>query len=181
LALVLVFLLVEETKRRSLEDLDHIFAVSKRDFMRFQMTEILPWFLGKTFLRNRTKRPQLYKDLIWGSYGGEGDTRSRIMDELDGVETVRSYSVAQSPWSEGGPSHIAFAMSPITPVSTDEIGLVGRNPNAVEIGDSRPMASSESPLGSHPPSYQNEEGPNTPTDSPEVQYDDVKYDYRKQE
>ncbi|UNI17455.1 hypothetical protein JDV02_003796 [Purpureocillium takamizusanense] len=185
LALVLVFLLVEETKRRSLEDLDHIFAVSKRDFMRFQVTEILPWFLGKVLLRNKTKRPQLYKDLIWGSYAGEGDTRSRIMDELDGVETVRSYSVAQSPWSEGGPSHIAFAMSPITPASTVDVGgLFGRNPNAVEIGDSRPaLAKLDSPLGSHPPSYQNEDAANNASsDSPGAAYEnDLKCEYRKEQ
>ncbi|KAJ6440983.1 sugar transporter [Purpureocillium lavendulum] len=180
LALAMVFLLVEETKRRSLEDLDHIFAVSKRDFMRFQVTEILPWFLGKTFLRNRTKRPQLYKDLIWGSCDGEGDTRSRVMDELDGVETVRSFSVAQSPWGEG-PSHIAFAMSPISPVSTEEVGILGRNPNAVEIGESRPVGSSPgSPLASNPPSYENEDGPAS-TGSDGHHYDDVKIDYRKQE
>ncbi|EGR48913.1 uncharacterized protein TRIREDRAFT_26160, partial [Trichoderma reesei QM6a] len=44
-ALVMVFLLVEETKRRTLEELDHIFAVSKRKFMRFQLFEYLPWLV----------------------------------------------------------------------------------------------------------------------------------------
>ncbi|RDA91289.1 hypothetical protein CP533_6322 [Ophiocordyceps camponoti-saundersi (nom. inval.)] len=36
-ALVLVFLLVEETKQLTLEELDHVFAVSKYRFMRFQV------------------------------------------------------------------------------------------------------------------------------------------------
>ncbi|CAK7223235.1 hypothetical protein SBRCBS47491_005139 [Sporothrix bragantina] len=37
LALILVFLPIEETKRRSLEDLDLVFAVPKRTFVRFQV------------------------------------------------------------------------------------------------------------------------------------------------
>lgn len=70
-ALVMVFLLVEETKRRTLEDLDHIFAVSKRKFMRFQVFEYLPWLLQRYILGNPKPRPELYEDLIWGPMEGE--------------------------------------------------------------------------------------------------------------
>ncbi|KAK6069631.1 hypothetical protein SCUP234_10544 [Seiridium cupressi] len=42
-AFVLVFLVVEETKQKSLEDLDFVFGVPKRDFMRFQISKYLPW------------------------------------------------------------------------------------------------------------------------------------------
>ncbi|XXG95821.1 hypothetical protein Hte_002092 [Hypoxylon texense] len=66
LAFVLVFLLVEETKRRSLEDLDLIFAVRKRDFVRHQVTRYLPWFVRRHVLRRRgEEKPSLYVDLIW--------------------------------------------------------------------------------------------------------------------
>ncbi|KAF9872822.1 hypothetical protein CkaCkLH20_09685 [Colletotrichum karsti] len=67
LALVLVFLLLEETKRRSLEDLDLVFAVSKRRFIRHQVTQYLPWFIKRYFLRRKEVKPSLYIDLIWGS------------------------------------------------------------------------------------------------------------------
>lgn len=65
-AFLLVFLLLEETKRRSLEDLDYIFAVSKRRFMRFQVVEILPWFLRRHALLKDEPKPSLYRDYVWG-------------------------------------------------------------------------------------------------------------------
>ncbi|OTB10048.1 hypothetical protein K445DRAFT_27974 [Daldinia sp. EC12] len=65
LAFVLVFLFVEETKRRSLEDLDLVFAVRKRDFVRHQVTKYLPWFFRRYFLGRAEDKPSLYVDLIW--------------------------------------------------------------------------------------------------------------------
>ncbi len=67
-AFVLVFLLVEETKRRSLEELDLIFAVRKRKFMRYQVFQYLPWFWRRYFQRKKgEEKPSLYIDMIWGS------------------------------------------------------------------------------------------------------------------
>ncbi|KZL78704.1 sugar transporter [Colletotrichum tofieldiae] len=77
LALVMAFLLLEETKRRSLEDLDLVFAVSKRTFVRHQVFEYLPWFFKRYFLGKKKPKPSLYIDLIWGP-GGDG--RSRVGD-----------------------------------------------------------------------------------------------------
>ncbi|KAI0378902.1 hypothetical protein F5Y04DRAFT_136548 [Hypomontagnella monticulosa] len=66
-AFVLVFLLVEETKRRSLEDLDLVFAFRKRDFVRHQLVEYVPWFFRYYVLgRHDEERPSPYVDLIWG-------------------------------------------------------------------------------------------------------------------
>ncbi|KXJ89738.1 and other transporter-domain-containing protein [Microdochium bolleyi] len=66
-AFVLVFLLVEETKRRSLESLDQVFAVPKSKFVRFQVQQQLPWFVRRYVLRRKDlKKPSLYMDLIWG-------------------------------------------------------------------------------------------------------------------
>ena len=66
LAFVLVFFLVEETKGRSLEDLDLVFAVSKRRFMSFQISEYLPWFIKRYIFWKDAKAPELYHDMIWG-------------------------------------------------------------------------------------------------------------------
>ncbi|KAF7534006.1 hypothetical protein G7054_g6615 [Neopestalotiopsis clavispora] len=49
LAFVLVFLLVEETKQRSLEDLDFVFDISKRLFIKHQVSEYLPWLFKQYF------------------------------------------------------------------------------------------------------------------------------------
>ncbi|KAH0599186.1 hypothetical protein MHUMG1_03303 [Metarhizium humberi] len=66
-AYVMVFLFVEETKQRSLEELDHIFAVSKREFMHFKVTRYLPWVIGKYVFRLERDEPKLYRDMVWGS------------------------------------------------------------------------------------------------------------------
>ncbi|KAK2003988.1 hypothetical protein LX36DRAFT_666044 [Colletotrichum falcatum] len=79
-ALVMVFLLLEETKRRSLEDLDLVFAVSKRKFIRHQVSEYLPWFFKRYLLGSKTTKPSLYIDLIWGQ---RGDERARMGDAED--------------------------------------------------------------------------------------------------
>ncbi|KAL6898860.1 MFS general substrate transporter [Trichoderma evansii] len=65
-AFVLVFLLVEETKRRTLEELDHIFAVSKRRFMRYQLCDYLPWLIRCHIFGHKQPKPELYEDMIWG-------------------------------------------------------------------------------------------------------------------
>jgi hypothetical protein len=51
-----------ETKQRTLEELDYIFAVPTRTHMRYQTTENLPWWF-KTYVlrRNGLAKPVLYK------------------------------------------------------------------------------------------------------------------------
>ncbi|KAK8065967.1 sugar transporter [Apiospora hydei] len=67
LAFALVFLLVEETKRRSLEDLDLVFAVRKGHFIKHQLTQYLPRWFQYYIRRDKTaEQPSLYLDLIWG-------------------------------------------------------------------------------------------------------------------
>ncbi|KAK2049639.1 hypothetical protein LZ31DRAFT_562455 [Colletotrichum somersetense] len=88
-ALVMVFLLLEETKRRSLEDLDLVFAVSKRKFIGHQVSEYLPWFFKRYFLGSKTTKPSLYIDLIWGP---RGDERARTGDAEDTGRRVSAES-----------------------------------------------------------------------------------------
>ncbi|KHO01020.1 sugar transporter [Metarhizium album ARSEF 1941] len=85
-AFVMVFLFVEETKQRSLEELDHIFAVSKRDFMRFKLTRYLPWVVGKYVFRMERDEPRLYKDLVWGTRAVDLKPRGGEALEEDRVE-----------------------------------------------------------------------------------------------
>ncbi|KAJ4271627.1 hypothetical protein NW762_000332 [Fusarium torreyae] len=52
-ALVMIFLLLPETKQRTLEELDYIFAVPTRVFMRYQVTKVLPWWIKRWILFQR--------------------------------------------------------------------------------------------------------------------------------
>ncbi|CCE28959.1 related to sorbitol transporter [Claviceps purpurea 20.1] len=64
-ALVLIFLFVPETKQRTLEELDYIFAVPTRVFMRYQTTKTLPWWFKRWILwrRNATLAPLYQLDV----------------------------------------------------------------------------------------------------------------------
>ncbi|KAI1387894.1 uncharacterized protein F4822DRAFT_295310 [Hypoxylon trugodes] len=108
LAFVLVFLFVEETKRRSLEDLSLIFAVRKRDFVMHQITQYIPWFIRYYLLGHHEKeKPSLYVDMIWGGprsmtwlEGGDGVNGEGVDDgwngfgggEIDGNGRGRTFS-----------------------------------------------------------------------------------------
>lgn len=50
-ALVMIFLWVPETKQRTLEELDYIFAVPTRTHMRYQCFTALPWWVNTWILR----------------------------------------------------------------------------------------------------------------------------------
>jgi MFS family permease len=52
-ALAMIFLWVPETKQRTLEELDYIFAVPTRTHMRYQLTEALPWWFSRWVLRKK--------------------------------------------------------------------------------------------------------------------------------
>jgi hypothetical protein len=50
LAVIMIFLFVPETKQRTLEELDYIFAVPSRTFIRYQVTKALPWWFKRHVL-----------------------------------------------------------------------------------------------------------------------------------
>ncbi|CAK1366540.1 Arabinose-proton symporter [Cercospora beticola] len=61
-AFVMIFLFVPETKQRTLEELDYIFAVPGSQFIRYQTTKALPWWWNRwVLLRKGTKLEPLYK------------------------------------------------------------------------------------------------------------------------
>lgn len=61
IAFVMIFLWVPETKQRTLEELDYIFAVPTRTHMHYQVTKALPWFFNKYIMRRDVVLEPLYK------------------------------------------------------------------------------------------------------------------------
>ncbi|KAL4926250.1 sugar porter family MFS transporter [Aspergillus undulatus] len=62
IALVMIFLWVPETKQRTLEELDYIFAVPTRTHMKYQVCQVLPWWFKKyVFRRKDALLEPLYK------------------------------------------------------------------------------------------------------------------------
>ncbi|KAL1968961.1 hypothetical protein VTN77DRAFT_795 [Rasamsonia byssochlamydoides] len=61
IALILIFLFVPETKQRSLEELDYVFAVTTRRHAKYQLTQVLPWWIKRyIFRRKYVVCPELY-------------------------------------------------------------------------------------------------------------------------
>lgn len=72
----MIFLWVPETKQRTLEELDYIFAVPTRTHMHYQINKALPYFIQRWvyFNKNAVLEP-LYK------FESAGETdKSRIAD-----------------------------------------------------------------------------------------------------
>ena len=56
IALVMIFLWVPETKQRTLEELDYVFAVPTRKHMSYQVTKALPYFFRRYVFRDTSAR-----------------------------------------------------------------------------------------------------------------------------
>ncbi|KAI1499591.1 sugar transporter-domain-containing protein [Biscogniauxia marginata] len=63
-AFVMIFFLVPETKQRTLEELDYVFAVPNRKFAAYQVTKAIPWWFKRwvLFNKNATLEPLYQKD-----------------------------------------------------------------------------------------------------------------------
>ncbi|PSN65094.1 sugar transporter-like protein [Corynespora cassiicola Philippines] len=81
-ALLMIFLFVPETKQRTLEELDYIFAIPQRTFIRHQCGTVLPWWI-KTWILRRKVGPC---PALW-SFEGGGETDVKLQ------ETVRRASI----------------------------------------------------------------------------------------
>jgi hypothetical protein len=57
----MIFLWVPETKQRTLEELDYVFAVPTRKHMSYQVFQVLPWWFRRHILRQNVKLEPLYK------------------------------------------------------------------------------------------------------------------------
>lgn len=62
IAFVMILLWLPETKQRSLEELDYVFAIPTRTHMKFQAGKMVPWWCRRYLLgRKHLPQPQLYK------------------------------------------------------------------------------------------------------------------------
>ncbi|KAI0376584.1 hypothetical protein F5Y04DRAFT_292502 [Hypomontagnella monticulosa] len=52
-ALVMIFFLMPETKQRTLEELDYVFAVPTGVFMKYQLAKVAPWWIKRNILLKR--------------------------------------------------------------------------------------------------------------------------------
>jgi hypothetical protein len=60
-AFFMIFLWLPETKQRTLEELDYVFAVPTRTHMKYQVTQVMPWWFKRyVFMRKGLPSPQLY-------------------------------------------------------------------------------------------------------------------------
>ena len=55
-AFVMIFFFVPETKQRTLEELDYIFAVPTSTFTKYQLTKTLPYWIQRYVFRNKNAR-----------------------------------------------------------------------------------------------------------------------------
>ena len=53
IAFCMIFLFVPETKQRTLEELDYVFAVPTRTFMKYQLTKTLPFWIKRYVMFNK--------------------------------------------------------------------------------------------------------------------------------
>ncbi|OAP59735.1 hypothetical protein AYL99_04737 [Fonsecaea erecta] len=82
-ALVMIFLFLPETKQRTLEELDYIFAIPTRTFIKHQVGTVLPWWIKTTIFRRKIGPcPSLW------SFDGHVD------NDREFVETIRRQSEA---------------------------------------------------------------------------------------
>lgn len=56
LAFIMIFFLVPETKQRTLEELDYVFAVPTRTHCHYQLTKALPYFFSRYVFRNKNAK-----------------------------------------------------------------------------------------------------------------------------
>jgi hypothetical protein len=83
LAFWMIFFWLPETKLKTLEELDYVFAVPTRKHMKYQVTEVAPYFLKRLAGRKGLTEPQLYKL-------SEAHTQPRktLADEIAQKDTV---------------------------------------------------------------------------------------------
>ena len=77
MAFCMIFLFVPETKQRTLEELDYIFAVPTRTFIRHQLFTVLPWWIKRYILRKKGAAcPSLY------TFEGHVSTDDAFVEEV---------------------------------------------------------------------------------------------------
>ncbi len=90
LACIMIFLWLPETKQRTLEELDYVFAVPTRTHMKYQLGTVLPWWTKRyVFMRKGLPSPQLYHFETQESYDAAWTTKHPKGDNGDMIEESR--------------------------------------------------------------------------------------------
>lgn len=95
----MIFLWVPETKQRTLEELDYIFAVPTRTHMRYQFSTALPWWFNRwVLMRKGAELQPLYhfetaretdQSRIDALYAADKARAERKAGETSGSDEVR--------------------------------------------------------------------------------------------
>lgn len=101
-ALVLIFLWLPETKQRTLEELDYIFAVPTRVFMKYQTTHTLPFWVKRYILMRRDAQLEPLYQLdsgflldMDGAEGAHDNDKSMVeMKDVAGYRTAKPAGAA---------------------------------------------------------------------------------------
>ncbi|KAL7624762.1 hypothetical protein AAE478_006334 [Parahypoxylon ruwenzoriense] len=83
-ALIMIFLWMPETKQRTLEELDYVFAVPMSVFIKYNSTKVVPWWFKSKVLRQRNAvEPEpLYH---FDERGGAVDNPSDVLPQTNSV------------------------------------------------------------------------------------------------
>ncbi|KIW34191.1 uncharacterized protein PV07_00986 [Cladophialophora immunda] len=92
LALIMIFFWVPETKQRTLEELDYIFAVPTRRFMSYQTSTWLPWFIKRYVFWQKSAE---LKPLYTFEAGIVRDIRQQRRDMREHEEVERAASISR--------------------------------------------------------------------------------------
>lgn len=117
LGLVLIFLWLPETKQRTLEELDYIFAVPTTVFMKYQITKTLPWWFKRWILMRRDVALEPLYHLDLADHHDEEESVDEHFDDHDNDKALVELkdiiglgSSSSSQQSQTGPN---FSQRPI--------------------------------------------------------------------
>jgi len=93
----MIFLWVPETKQRTLEELDYVFAVSTRTYMKYQLTEALPYFFKRwVFFNKNAKLEPLYRFDTVSEAAEVQETNTLETQKMGGEEKKGTLEVAEN-------------------------------------------------------------------------------------
>lgn len=123
LAFLMIFWWLPETKQRSLEELDYVFAVPTRTHMKYQQTKAFPYWLNTYVLRKKgLEPPQLYRF--------EGDFAANAASTESPL--AKKMAEAGAAATETSPEHRELAddgkVAANTTAATDDTPTAGTSP-----------------------------------------------------
>lgn len=57
IAWFMIFCFVRETKQLTLEELDQVFSVPTKTYLKYELTQAVPYFIKRRILRKKVERP----------------------------------------------------------------------------------------------------------------------------